>query len=118
MNTKTGEILEFDKAEMARREGFTPLTSAEHDKYKNIPQEDRPREWALSEHLEKYSFGPNSGMELFRLKQAFRAGFDAGRNKQMNEVDKLVCAELGTLHATIEARDAEVARWKEKAQLN
>lgn len=82
MDTRTGEMHrgmlseEFDKLQEKNR-FIKEITEQEFNEFSNIPKEQRPAEWACSQYIKSLERKPGD-MELFRLKAAFRAGFEAG----------------------------------------
>ena len=82
MDTSTGKIHEFENneelKEAMKKEGtLVPLSESDFAKYSGLPQAERPKVWALNRYLNKLGKDPK-GMELLRIKQAFKAGWDEG----------------------------------------
>lgn len=80
MNPGTGEIHTDISKEEAERRGLIKLTSEEALVLEGVPQARRPCEYALKKYVDGLARKP-VGMELFRIKGAFRAGWDAKREQ-------------------------------------
>lgn len=79
MDTRTGKLHQgILQEEFEKNRFIKEITQEEFNKFSAIPQEKRPIEWACSQYIKSLDKKPGD-MELFRLKAAFRAGFEASQ---------------------------------------